>query len=201
MTLPSKSIIPGALQDEVDPNGELTPLQRAFVDAYLLDPTNKKAAAVAAGVSEASAAVRASQWLRQPIVAACIARAMGAREDRTKLTQDRVLQEVFVMLTARIDDFEMDESGNVTTRDGIPDYMMAAVQRVKRRTRRIFHRDGTEEVIQDVELALWDKPSAARLAMQHLGLIGSTRKKEPDEPSTGEPKGEWLFGDRKLRLR
>lgn len=50
----------------------LTALQEAFVVEYVNDPSNAKAAAIAAGYSDASAHVLASRMLRNPVIASAI---------------------------------------------------------------------------------------------------------------------------------
>lgn len=192
-----------SLKDEIDPNGQLTPFQRSFVDNYVMDPTNRSQAVINAGGSEGSAKQVAHALLRRPHVAAAIARAMALRSDRTKVEQDRVLQEVYVMLTSRVDDYEMDDEGNLTLRPGVPDYMMGAVSSVKRKTRTMIHKDGSTEITREVEFRLWDKPSAAKLAGAHLGLfikkvLTKTDNGEGDEE---QEKHTWQFGDQQIVIR
>ena len=50
------------------PSGELTQRQNAFVDAFVANGANRKAAAIEAGYSEASASVRASRLLQHDTV-------------------------------------------------------------------------------------------------------------------------------------
>jgi phage terminase small subunit len=67
----------------------LTPKQRAFVDAYLIDSNGKKAA-IAAGYSPGSAAVEASRLLKHAKVAAEIAnRRAPAKDDGLEVPTNR----------------------------------------------------------------------------------------------------------------
>ncbi|GGD30856.1 terminase small subunit [Aureimonas glaciei] len=71
----------------------LTPKQRRFVDAYLLDP-NGTQAAIAAGYSPKSAAVEASRLLNNAKVAAELSGRRKVLEMKTGITPERVLSEL-----------------------------------------------------------------------------------------------------------
>lgn len=70
----------------------LTPKQKRFVDEYLID-LNATQAAVRAGYSKKTAHVIGAENLIKPNVQACLSERMKAREQRTEITQDRVLAE------------------------------------------------------------------------------------------------------------
>ena len=76
---------------------QLNDKERVFVDEYLVD-TDPKRAALAAGYSATMAASKAYQWVSnskvKPHVYAAIQRALQARSERTKVTVDRVVQEL-----------------------------------------------------------------------------------------------------------
>ena len=67
--------------------------QRRFVDEYLID-LNAKQAAIRAGYSEKTAEQQGCRLLSHVKVQAEIQRKMKARENRTEITQDRVLKEL-----------------------------------------------------------------------------------------------------------
>jgi len=71
----------------------LTDRQRLFVEAYLLEPNGKKAA-IAAGYSAKTAEVTASKLLRQPKVAAELAKRRAITEAATGITVERVISEL-----------------------------------------------------------------------------------------------------------
>lgn len=71
----------------------LTPKQRRFVEAYLIDPNGKKAA-IAAGYSEKSAAVEANRLLTNAKIVAEIEKAQKILSYRTGVTPERVLAEL-----------------------------------------------------------------------------------------------------------
>jgi len=65
--------------------------QRAFVDAYLEEPNNTRAA-LRAGYAESAAHVQGHRLITNDKVAAAIQREMDARAKRAQLTADYVLQ-------------------------------------------------------------------------------------------------------------
>ncbi|WP_341649953.1 terminase small subunit [Thauera humireducens] len=72
---------------------KLTPKQQRFVDEYLVD-LNATQAAIRAGYSARNADKIGSQLLGKTRVSEAVACEMKAREMRTHITQDRVLQEL-----------------------------------------------------------------------------------------------------------
>ena len=75
--------------------GKLTSQQKIFADEYLIDLNGTRAYRVAypSCKSDEVAAASASRLLRNDKVAAYLAKAQKAREQRTEITQDRVLLE------------------------------------------------------------------------------------------------------------
>lgn len=71
----------------------LTPKQRRFVDEYLID-LNATQAALRAGYSPKTADQIGSELLQKTTVAEALQARMKAREQRTEITQDRVLTEL-----------------------------------------------------------------------------------------------------------
>ncbi len=78
---------------------KLTPKQQRFVEEYLLD-LNGSAAARRAGFSERSANEQAVRLLANVSIQAAIAAAMAARSERTKIDQDRIVRELWNVVTA-----------------------------------------------------------------------------------------------------
>lgn len=77
----------------------LTDRQRRFVGEYLID-LNATQAAVRAGYSAKTAEQQAYQLLQKPSVQAAIQAAQNKRSERTAITQDRVLLELWGIATA-----------------------------------------------------------------------------------------------------
>lgn len=72
---------------------ELTDKQNRFVDEYPIN-LNATQAAMRAGYSEKTAAQQGARLLKNVKIAALIAKALEARSERTKITADRVLEEL-----------------------------------------------------------------------------------------------------------
>lgn len=82
---------------------KLTPKQAVFVDEYLLD-LNATQAAIRAGYSADSAASIGEENLKKPEIAAAVRRAMDNRAERTRIAQDRVVEELKAIGFAKITD-------------------------------------------------------------------------------------------------
>ena len=82
----------------------LTPKQGRFVAEYLID-LNATQAAIRAGYSAKTAGSVGSENLSKPEIAEAIQKAMKAREQRTEVTQDRVLQELARLGFANMHDY------------------------------------------------------------------------------------------------
>lgn len=77
----------------------LTPKQQRFIDEYLVD-LNASQAAIRAGYSARRADAIGYENLRKPEIAAAIRDAQAARSERTGITADRVLAELWSIATA-----------------------------------------------------------------------------------------------------
>jgi phage terminase small subunit len=145
----------------------LNPRQKRFVALYL-ESLNASDACRRAGYEAKSARKTGSRLLHTPEIRQVIDEAMDARAKEHQVTQERILKELFFSATARLDMFELDENGNVTTKPGVPREALAAVSSVRRRTTLDF--DGkTRE--QSTTITLLDKPKALSLAMRFLGIL------------------------------
>ena len=147
----------------------LTARQARFVQEYLLD-LNATQAAVRAGYAPRTANREGTRLLSNAVVAAAVAAAQAKRADRVQLSQDEVLAELRDVLRSDVRDFEVADSGMLTLRPQAPDRAWRAVQSVKHKitTRTLGHATETDR---DIEIRLWSKTDAIRLAMQHLGML------------------------------
>lgn len=82
---------------------ELTPKQQRFVEEYLVD-LNATQAAIRAGYSPETARQTASENLSKPDIQSAIAEARGSRSERTKITQDMVLNRWWEIANAEVND-------------------------------------------------------------------------------------------------
>lgn len=141
--------------------------QQRFVDEYLVD-LNGAAAARRAGYSEASAASRASRLLKQAEVADAIENAKAERSARTKLSGDRVLEEL-----ARIGFCDVRRlfapDGRVLPLTSLDDDIAACVSSLEVNEKP--PRAGAEKGERIYKVRLWDKRLALVDLAKHLGLF------------------------------
>jgi len=78
---------------------ELTPKQALFIREYLVD-LNATQAAIRAGYSEKTAYSQGQRLLKDVEIAAAVQGAMDKRGERTEITADRVLKELWDIATA-----------------------------------------------------------------------------------------------------
>lgn len=73
--------------------GKLTPKQQAFIDEYLID-LNATQAAIRAGYSEKNAHKIGPELLGKTRIAEALREAQKYRQERTCISQDRVIREI-----------------------------------------------------------------------------------------------------------
>jgi phage terminase small subunit len=149
----------------------LRPQRARFVAEYLVD-LNGTQAAIRAGYSHRTAAVMACELLRAPNVAASIDAELQARIDRTRVTADRVVEELAKLGFANMADYMRAGPGgdpyldfSALTRD-----QAAALQEVTVED----YVDGRGEDARDVKrvrFKLADKRAALVDLGRHLGMF------------------------------
>lgn len=151
-------------------SGGLTPIQRRFVDEYLID-CNATQAALRAGYSEKNAYATGQRLATKvPHVKELIELKMKARASRLRITQDRILDEIAVIAFSDLKDYSVSEVGDVELTEKARDDAMRALSSIKRK-RRVMTDDRGDTVETEVEIKLWDKVAALKLAGQHLGMF------------------------------
>lgn len=143
----------------------LTPKQRRFVDEYLIDLSATQAA-IRAGYSQKTAGSIGEENLKKPEIASAIAERMKAREKRTDITQDRVLQELgrLAFLDVRK---AFNADGSLKPIHELDDDTAAAVAGMD-----IAEIGSGEDTIGFVKkIKLSDKRGALELVMRHLGMV------------------------------
>lgn len=104
---------------------DLSPKQLLFVKEYLVD-LNATKAAIRAGYSEKTAQQIGTENLLKPVISAAIKDEMAKREERTEITQDKVLNEL-----AKIGFFDirklLDSEGNPIPLHELDDKTSAAI--------------------------------------------------------------------------
>jgi phage terminase small subunit len=143
----------------------LTGKQGRFVAEYLID-LNATQAAVRAGYSPKVAYRQGFENLRKPQVEAALTEAMAARAQRVELSADAVLREIALVSRSNIQDYAIDDYGEVSLRPGAPPEAMRAVQSLRKK---ILHTE--QGICYETEIKLHPKNAALRMAAEHLGLL------------------------------
>lgn len=147
----------------------LTDKQRRFVAEYLVD-LNGTQAAIRAGYSAKRADAIGYENLRKPEIAAAVAESMKAREQRTQITQDRVLQEL-----ARIAFFDprklLRDDGSPKPIQELDDDTAAALAGLD--VQEEYEGSGENRVFVGYtkKYKITDKNTALTNAMRHLGML------------------------------
>jgi phage terminase small subunit len=175
-------------------NACLTPRQVRFVDEYLLDLV-AAAAAVRAGYRAKSADRQAWRLLRNARVQAAIAERQRQRAERTGVDQVRVLNELELLAFSDLTHYRIDDRGRVTLAPGAPAEAMRALRSIKQRVR-VTGKGKHREVIQEIELQLWDKVQPLKLAGQHVGLFAERHEHTGKDGKPIETVTRVTFGGR-----
>ena len=154
LPMPSKSVLDSL---------KLTPKQYLFVQEYLID-LNASQAAIRAGYSVKNAEFQAHCLLKNPKVKQAIKLAMYEREQRTKVTQDRVIEELAKI--AFINPTDVVNSYDASLHNGASREDTAAISSI--RVKRLPTREGFGV---EREIKLHDKIRALELLGKHLGLF------------------------------
>lgn len=139
---------------------KLTAKQQRFVDEYLID-LNATQAAIRAGYSEKTAFSIGTENLRKPLIQKAIQQRKQAREQRTEITQDRVIQELAAIGFARATDYAKIVPGcgvDFVSTEELTESQKAAVVSIK-------------ETQNGTEIRLADKLKALELIGKHLGMF------------------------------
>jgi phage terminase small subunit len=147
----------------------LTAKQQRFVDEYLID-LNATQAATRAGYSAKTANEQGARLLANVSVRSALTEAMKAREQRTHITQDRVLQEL-----ARIAFFDprklLGPDGAPKPINELDDDTAAALAGLD--VTEEFEGSGADRVFVGYtkKFKIADKNTALTNAMRHLGML------------------------------
>lgn len=148
---------------------DLTDKQRLFVDEYLVD-LNATQAAIRAGYSTDTARSIGSENLSKPDIQEFIAERMKDRENRTQITQDKVLKEL-----AKLAFFDIrkiyDDSGNLIPITELDDDSAAAIVGIDVVEVKVGDSEN-REVEYTKKLKLADKRASLVDIGKHLGMFG-----------------------------
>ena len=144
--------------------------QSCFVQEYLID-LNATQAAIRAGYSPRTADAIGLENLGKPAIKEAIAEAMKAREQRTHITQDRVLQELARLAFCDLRKAFKDD-GTLKLPKDIDDETAAALAGID--TTSTMAPGGDDEAPMSLvtkKIKTFDKGAALTLAMRHLGML------------------------------
>jgi phage terminase small subunit len=150
-------------------NNGLTLKQEAFVREYLVDLSATRAA-IRAGYKEHTAGVTGCQNLKHPKIQEAIAKEMELREERTRVTQDKVVKELAKLAFSNMRSFVRWGPSDVKLLDSnqLTDDDAACVMEVSQ----------TESAsgATTVRFKLYNKKDALELLGKHLGMFADTMK-------------------------
>lgn len=139
----------------------MTDKQKIFADEYLIDLNATRAYRVAypSVKKDETAAQAGSRMLRNVKVAKYISDLMKERQERTEVTQDRVVQELAASAFAKATDYVEIRGGRVVIKDTsqLEDNQIRAIS-------------GIKEGANGIEIKLNDKEKALELLGRHLGM-------------------------------
>ena len=139
----------------------MTEKQKIFADEYLIDLNATRAyrKAYPSVKKDETAAQAGSRMLRNVKVAEYIAERMQARQERTEITQDRVLEELAAIAFARATDYAEVKDDQVFIKDtaGLSENQIKAIA-------------GIKQGKFGIEVKLNDKEKALELLGRHLGM-------------------------------
>ena len=169
---------------------EIVPVEdrhERFANEYLID-LNATAAyrRTYPDASDATAMVGGCQLLSNPKVAARIAELQAERANRVQVEQDTILRELLLIGISDVRQFVVNEDGHLILAEGAPEEAWRAVASIKHKIT-----SNGDFTTREVELKLWNKPSALELLGRHIGLFPN--RTEHSGPGGGKIPVEFSF--------
>lgn len=158
----------------------MTEAQKRFCDEYLIDLNATRAYKVAYPncKKDETACVNGSRLLRNAKVKEYIAIHQKKREERTQVTQDRVIQELAKIAFADIREL-YDDNGNLKNVKCLEDEIAGAVSQLETFEEYEGRGEDREYIGDTKKVKLLDKTKALELLGKHLGIF--TDKLELDQ--------------------
>lgn len=150
---------------------KLTPKQIRFIDEYLVD-FNATQAAIRAGYKAKNAYQIGSENLKKPQIQAEITRRQKDLQNRTEISQDRVVKELariaFADVTdyAKVKNYTLDKGGLKVVRK-----MVSVVRTTDLTDDQRAAIAGIKEGANGIEIKLHDKIKALELLGRHIGMF------------------------------
>jgi phage terminase small subunit len=154
-----------------DPFAKLRAKQRRFVEEFVIDH-NATAAYQRAGyvATRVSAASNAYRLLRNAEIQAAIRQREEELTAELRLRQHEIHGVLRTVGLSSINDYTVDDQGNVTLANGVDPLAFRAIKSIKRRTKTITRNFATITT-HEVELTLRDNLTAIRMAGQTQGMF------------------------------
>ncbi len=158
---------------------KLTSKQAMFCKEYLID-LNGTQAAIRAGYSEHTATVIASENLLKPYIQDFIAKIAKDRNERVKVSADRVLKEYMKLAFSDLSDF-FDENGNFKDIHDIDKEAIAALSGID--VEQLFEGRGDqrEHIGSLAKIKTYDKLRALEALSKHVGLFAADNAQSKSE--------------------
>jgi phage terminase small subunit len=157
---------------EAKPRGfQFTYKQEAFINEYIVD-LNATQAAIRAGYSEDTAGSIGHELLKKPEIRQAIQKAMDSRAERTKITADRVLNELGKIGFSDVRKI-LAANGNLRDLIDVDDDTAAAIQSVELVTRNENLKDdeGNRPIEYVHKIRFADKKGSLELLGKHLKIF------------------------------
>jgi phage terminase small subunit len=140
------------------PRARFTPMQRLFIESYLVSKSLTKAA-IAAGCKERSAHAVGWKWFNTAEIRAEIDRRLAALFDRYTITSDRIIRELALIAFGSIGDFiEVQADGSLVVDFGTATReQMASMKSIEIDERTI---DGAASGVRRIKISMSDKRQA-----------------------------------------
>lgn len=151
----------------------LTEKQKRFCDEYLIDLNATRAymAAYPSTKKESTASVCAAKLLRNAKVKSYLGKRKKARQERTEISQDRVLRELAAIAFTDVTDIvSYDHGGHVRIR---------ATDDLEKDKKKIIA--GIKEGQWGTEVKFYDRLRALELLMKHLGMFDQKDELDREE--------------------
>lgn len=152
-------------EDKRDEDG-LTPQDRAYVEQYM-KTFNATEAALAAGSAVKNSRINGQLWYHRPQVKFNIQRRLEALAADAKLNGKNVLQELAQLAFSSLENYRINDDGDVELAEDAPVGALRAVSSIKKRV--AYDKDGNKHM--QTELKLWDKPKALEMLGKYFRLF------------------------------
>ena len=140
------------------PRVRFTPMQRLFIEAYLVSKNITKAA-IAAGCKERSAHAVGWKWFKKAAIRAEIEARLASTFDRYAVTSERIIRELALIGFGNIDDFvaAQDDGSLIVDFGTATREQMASLKSIEIDERMV---DGTPAGVRKVKISMSDKRQA-----------------------------------------